>query len=436
MNVLKRRVKMKCAGCDAREKELETRIDQTNLARGRLTAWVFLAMEIIILLVTLTVKSNSLRTVYGRRYIMMYLGMILAMSVFLCVFVYLRKDVPGHRKAIQITGICFLSFILSWCAGISLLDQRFSGQIMVYIFAVIAVAVVPYFKPRTMLPIYVLIHTAFVILLIYSQRGNEFPYGNVVNSTTFVIMAGVISAMRYYSYLSLLNSQGLVQKKNLQLEKLNLELQEANKKLEKLSQTDGLTGLLNRTAFDRILCVEWDRCKRHQMPLSMIMVDIDLFKAFNDTYGHQEGDHCLREVTKLLARSARRASDSVARYGGEEFAVILPCMGAGKAAELAELMRKRVEALAIPHAASFVSTHVTISLGVYSSFLPNDLTVEAFIGNSDMALYKSKELRNQVAVYQDGDAAPMYYFPLKISNVEQQEQGNFSVPKSPNLHET
>jgi len=433
LNVLKKRVKRKCADSDAYGKELEIRIDRANLARGRLTAWVFIAMEVVILLVTLTLKSNSMQTVHGRGYIMMYLGMILAMSVFLGVFAYLRKNVPVHRKAIQITGICFLGFILSWCAEISLLDQKFSGQIMVYIFAVIAVAVVPLFKPRIMLLIYLPIQSAFVILLIHSQRGNEFPYGNVVNSTTFVIMAWAISSMRYHSYLSLVNSQRLVQEKNLQLEKLNLELQEANKKLEKRSQTDGLTGLLNRSAFDRILRVEWDRCKRYRMPLSLVMVDIDMFKAFNDTYGHQVGDRCIRDVTKILACSARRAADSVARYGGEEFAVILPCMESGKAAELAELMRKRVEALEIPHAASYVSTHVTISLGVYSSFLPDDLTVETFIRNSDIALYKSKELRNQVTVYRDGDTAPVY-FPSKTPSEEQREQVH--LPKSTILLET
>jgi len=98
-----------------------------------------------------------------------------------------------------------------------------------------------------------------------------------------------------------------------------MQLQEANQKLEKMSMTDGLTGVINRLSFETIIKDEWNRCKRYSIPLSLIMVDIDYFKEFNDHYGHQAGDCCIKLVADVLTVYAKRSSDKVARYGGDEF---------------------------------------------------------------------------------------------------------------------
>ena len=122
--------------------------------------------------------------------------------------------------------------------------------------------------------------------------------------------------MRYNRHVIAFKDHKLVEEKSIELERLNLELQEANKKLEELTRIDGMTGIYNRIMFDRTIRAEWDRCRRHGMPLTLMMVDVDFFKSFNDNSGHQAGDICIRRIAEALSDCAKRASDSVARYGG------------------------------------------------------------------------------------------------------------------------
>jgi diguanylate cyclase (GGDEF)-like protein len=134
--------------------------------------------------------------------------------------------------------------------------------------------------------------------------------------------------------------------------------------LRRLSALDPLTGIANRRAFEDALDEEWRRTLRHRTPLCLIMIDVDYFKRFNDTYGHVAGDQCLRAVARVLADSARRAGEVVARYGGEEFAVLLPHTGVGEAHLLAQRICQEVRDLDIPHAQSVAANHVTISIGL------------------------------------------------------------------------
>jgi diguanylate cyclase (GGDEF)-like protein len=134
--------------------------------------------------------------------------------------------------------------------------------------------------------------------------------------------------------------------------------------LQRLSAVDALTGIANRRAFESALDQEWRRTMRHATPLCLLMIDVDYFKRFNDTYGHVAGDHCLRSVAKVIANNARRAGELAARYGGEEFAVLLPQVDADDAHRLAERICNEVRQLNIPHVASDAASHVTISIGV------------------------------------------------------------------------
>jgi len=179
-----------------------------------------------------------------------------------------------------------------------------------------------------------------------------------------------------------------------------LALEAANTQLATLSFTDGLTQLPNRRRFDETLAAEFARHRRSGVPLSLIMLDIDHFKAFNDTYGHVAGDECLREVGAAMARLVSRSSDLAARFGGEEFAVILPDTEAPGAAQLAERLRAGIEALRIPHTNSLVAPCVTVSLGVVT-VLPAKLSnaLEA-LSLADALLYRAKSGgRNRVVAH-------------------------------------
>lgn len=177
--------------------------------------------------------------------------------------------------------------------------------------------------------------------------------------------------------------QSLVEERTSALERLNQELQ-------RLTATDGLTGVANRRRFDEALDHEWRRAIRAAAPLACIMIDIDHFKAFNDRYGHLQGDACLRQIAHALVSTVRRAGDIVARYGGEEFAVVLPATALAGAQRVAEQLRTTVENLKIPHDASGTSAFVTISLGVSAVVPQQGVMPHTLVAAADRALYQAK----------------------------------------------
>uniref|UniRef100_UPI003F6C5030 diguanylate cyclase domain-containing protein n=1 Tax=Pseudomaricurvus sp. TaxID=2004510 RepID=UPI003F6C5030 len=176
-------------------------------------------------------------------------------------------------------------------------------------------------------------------------------------------------------------------------------LQELNQELKGLAEHDGLTDVANRRHGDNYLQQVWGRLRREQAPLSVVMLDVDHFKAFNDNYGHQAGDECLIEVAATVQSYLQRPADLVARYGGEEFILILPNTDSDGAAQVAEHVRDRVETLAINHGFSSTRDVVTISAGT-ASIIPNtDTGVEQLLRQADIALYRAKQMgRNRVHV--------------------------------------
>ncbi len=176
------------------------------------------------------------------------------------------------------------------------------------------------------------------------------------------------------------------------------ELLRANLELRRLTHSDGLTGLSNRRYLDEFLSAEWKRAERERTEVSLLMIDVDYFKPYNDTYGHVAGDNVLRSVATTIRREIRQPRDLVARFGGEEFAVVLPGTGSAGARLLAEKMRRDVVGLALPHVGSAVSEHLTISIGVATLTPAPGLAETALIEEADAALYRAKrDGRNRVA---------------------------------------
>jgi len=206
----------------------------------------------------------------------------------------------------------------------------------------------------------------------------------------------MIARIRAYSKTYLLQVQR--DEAYIEMQKLQEQLQESNKKLEenntilqRLSTLDGLTGIANRRHFDEMLQIEWKSGFREKTPLSIIMIDIDFFKKYNDGYGHQGGDDCLKAVAWALNGTISRPGDFIARYGGEEFVVILPRTDAKGASVIAEQLRSNVETKNIAHAYSSVADHVTISLGIASMTPTNSSSPEELLAKADESLYKAKQ---------------------------------------------
>jgi diguanylate cyclase (GGDEF)-like protein len=175
-----------------------------------------------------------------------------------------------------------------------------------------------------------------------------------------------------------------------ELEQANQDLQRANRELQRLAISDSLTQVANRRRFDEYLAQEWQRLSREQAPLSLILCDVDFFKAYNDTYGHQAGDRCLRQIAQAISLTASRPADLVARYGGEELVVILPNTPAPGALQVAEDIRQQVRNLEITHAKSLIGDYVTLSMGIAGVVPSAKLQPDMLITAADQALYEAK----------------------------------------------
>jgi diguanylate cyclase (GGDEF)-like protein len=192
------------------------------------------------------------------------------------------------------------------------------------------------------------------------------------------------------------------------LEDRTRQLEDANKSLRRMATIDGLTGISNHRHFRDFLDVEWRRALRDRSAVSIVMIDIDYFKTYNDSFGHQAGDDCLRRVADALSRAVGRPGDIVARYGGEEFVAVLADTDMDGAVVVAERLRERVESLRIPHPRSLCGRWVTVSCGSATAFPTRDVQPDELVGEADRALYRAKrEGRNRVVLPNAAEDLPI-----------------------------
>jgi len=211
----------------------------------------------------------------------------------------------------------------------------------------------------------------------------------LIKPCSYVILAAKIRAMRR-----------LDEMRHRQIQ-TSSELLSANKLLERMASQDGLTEIANRRHFDVYLATELARARRTKQTVALALCDVDFFKPYNDHYGHQAGDECLKRVAAALQSGCRRPADLVARYGGEEFALVLPETELSGAVQVAEAARKAVEQLKIIHEHSNAASHVSISAGVAAQLSGMTITAEQLILAADEALYQAKHLgRNRVVTVQ------------------------------------
>ncbi|KQC06816.1 MAG: hypothetical protein APR62_00970 [Smithella sp. SDB] len=232
-------------------------------------------------------------------------------------------------------------------------------------------------------------------LIAFGPESNKLA---IIIITNYVFIGSAVSALIGTFLIERSLRQNYLQSRMLSLE--NRDLEESNLKLQYLSAIDGLTQVANRRSLDRNLSIEWQRALRKREPIGFIMADIDHFKIFNDTYGHQAGDECLRVVATSLKDYARRPGDLAARYGGEEFALVLTDSSAEQAGIVAEQIREKIMNVVIKYKKND-PTHVTASFGV-ASMVPGSgqATPEALILAADQAMYQAKRSgRNRVVIF-------------------------------------
>lgn len=226
------------------------------------------------------------------------------------------------------------------------------------------------------------------LLAISNINKIEFIY-NTNSLQSFSLLMIILSVVACASSLLILNSY-----------RMENDLKEAYLKIEEMANTDDLCKIYNRRFFNQKIIHEFKRSQRANTPISLLMIDVDCFKLYNDKYGHQAGDQCLSRIACILKESVRRPSDITARYGGEEFVVLLPNTSSEGAATVAETIQNKMKETAMPHTTSTVINTVTLSIGIATVIPDQTTTPELLIKHADKSLYKGKQNgKNQIQIH-------------------------------------
>ncbi len=305
---------------------------------------------------------------------------------FLLSWTVKQKIIPNHNeKWLPVGLLCF--------CGLTIFTIYYVAS-TIYLLLALGVVFALYSNMRVV-TVFVLV-TSLCFTFATAQKIGPFNLGTTsysfVSLLIFVFSLGlsiyVIATKRY----ELISIHGKLEEK---VKERTYELNQVNQQLTNMSRTDGLTGIANRRHFDQFLEKEWSRAIRNKSPISLLMIDVDFFKQYNDIYGHVKGDDCLKLITQTAEKCINRSCDLIARYGGEEFAVVLP--DTTNANSIAQKMVMDISNLKIPHQGSEINGHVSISIGCCSLYPKKEAQVTQLIELTDKALYQAKDTgRNNV----------------------------------------
>jgi len=294
----------------------------------------------------------------------------------------LRKNESATTLIIHRVNVVLLIF--GSCLPCVLVHDHLFYQMVILLVS----ALVPQ-VPLVSLVIYSSALGALLLGMAWSGELHDLAYLEVSDLVITTVLGLVMVRFRFSDRIRNYLITSSLEAQHTQLKEVNQELVNANAYLNNLSRLDGLTGVNNRRAFDEMLDREWRRAMRTGSTVGLLMIDIDFFKPFNDAYGHQAGDECLRRVAEALRTGARRGGDMVSRYGGEEFAVLLPCESEASLKATAEVLRQKVADLGISHETPEWG-HVSISLGGSLMIPQPEEESDILVAQADGALYAAK----------------------------------------------
>lgn len=398
--------------------ELQKELASLNLDRTRGFIYLTVLLEFFLFIVEGYLMGNgSGSRVFENTFIYIYLILLIPSLCYLIFIAHLERLIrAGRIKGMTVNLLIglYLTLAVAWGAYVCQVNQISNGALSSFVIVLMLGSLLLYLDSRVLAVPY----TAALLIFIFapgSQHFAEIGFKHYLNLGLFMILAWSISRTLYSSYSSEYAGRCLIEIQNRLLKEGNEELLKeviarkqvqdrlelANRELVTLSLIDELTGIPNRRNLDFFINHEWNRGRREGTPIAFIMIDIDSFKAFNDYYGHVQGDWALNSVARALESSRRRSTDFVARYGGEEFLFVALNIDRDGAYTLAEMLRNTIESLSIPHAVSQCSSHLTISLGAVS-IIPGEVdTIHQAVNMADIALYSAKKAGgNQVRTYQ------------------------------------
>ncbi len=361
-------------------------IDQINLHRMYLMSilGMLLSASHVILFAFFTITTSAIEAYWRLGILITHSVLLSIQALIFCITTYVRiKNLKPRGPFIH--ALVTLSILSIISAGIILvsLDQLVTTAITPFLVICICVAMIFTIQPIISISLFLCTYLTYYFLLGLYQFDLAVLLSNRVNGITSVAI-GVFLSLSFWRG----NTRNLLQKQFIA--KQQQELEEKNTKLSLLAAVDGLTGLLNRRELDKSLDNLRDDCNLTNRPLSVILLDIDYFKAYNDLYGHLNGDECLRSVAKLLVKSVQSDGNLVARFGGEEFVIIMPNASSQEAKVLAENIRAAIVALTIRHEGNPPLQVVSASFGVLTVIPPTTLNTSQILNEADTLMYAAK----------------------------------------------
>jgi diguanylate cyclase (GGDEF)-like protein len=388
---------------------LRRRMLSDNIRRGMGLAWLIIAFEAV--LAAMDVGAAALK-VDSRFHFTAYLAMYLAMILFNVLFMLLmgkyrdQADMPPFRlRRLELFMTGYISLLLCWGSVISLMDQKLYGQLIVFMVNLVTCSVLFYQNNRQILVPYGLSAGVLLVGLPFFQPASDMLVGHYVNLLFFLLVSWTSSRILYVRYCNDFKSRVLLMKANERLEveiennkTANLLLADANRQLRKLSLVDELTGIPNRRSFRNYIDTVFAGPMREGMHFSIVMMDLDFFKEYNDNYGHSEADRVLAAVAGQMQGIVRHSMDILARWGGEEFIYAAFDIEPAAALAVAERMRESVLGLQIPHEYSKAGEFVSASFGVCTLDIRDKGDISRCVERADRAMYRAKaEGRNRIA---------------------------------------
>lgn len=377
------------------DEEFKKSIVRDNIIRTKIFVKIVIGLEVVL---SITDISSSLSKVDNRfqfnNYLFMYMLMIL-INVILLVYFNKLGNLSGksieHIKHIEKIILLYIIFMMLWGSIISLLDQKLYGQLMAFMVNVVACSVIYYMDTKKMVIPYLISSFVLFLGLPFFQKSSDILIGHYVNLLVFIVLSWVATRILYMNYYNDFMSKNQLSKEIEEKNKINKKLIEANKMLKELSLIDELTGIPNRRAFNNYIDFALEYTLKESSLISIIMIDIDWFKQYNDNYGHSSGDNVLKAVAKEIHSVARHSVDFAARFGGEEFIYAASNTEKFEIVKIAEKIRTKIEALNITHDYAGNKKILTVSIGTSTVTVNNPNDVQRSIELADQALYMAKE---------------------------------------------
>lgn len=315
-------------------------------------------------------------------YLALYL-LLLVITFFLFVYLlYIPIETSSNNTLINKLTISYVIVISLWSNLINIIDFN-NNNILIYVVTILTIGFLVALSPNVIIKILATNHILFITFLIIFENSIINNFDNLMTSTIVVFIAMISSYLQYNKKVT-----EFINKKTIM---------DQNKALSEINLKDSLTNLYNRRYLDTTLGDYINICSIDKCPLSIVMVDLDNFKEYNDTYGHQAGDACLVQVSKILDKNSITNSGTAFRYGGEEFILLFPKMTSGETLGVCENIRRTVENLKVPVENFYLN--ITISIGIYN-IIPNlDTSIDSCIKEADIQLYNSKNLgKNRASI--------------------------------------